>query len=168
MLYEVKVIKVGSGFFKLSKKIKNVEADVILDYLNKGSDGNNQIPFMPFIPRRNLIDVNKNSYEINLNQNIVIFSKERDNLKDISKFSRIPYTAKYKHINGIFWGSIKNVVHESLIYNLTDSPIKVFITQSGERWEVPCINYEFKFDREKMRAIQDIMEQESGQKIGVV
>ncbi len=168
MLYTVKMIRVVPWFFRLSIKIKNVEADVILDYLNKGSDENNQIPFTPFIPKRNIIDVNKNSYEINLNQNIVIFSKERDNLKDIPKFSRIPYTAKYKHINGIFWRSVKNVVHESLIYNLTSSPIKVFITQSGERWEIPCINYEFKFDKEKMRAIQDIMEQESGQKIGVV
>lgn len=167
MLYTVKIIKKTSfGFFK-TKKIKNVEADVILDFLNKNQNDEPKA-YIPNFPKRNIIDVNKNSYEINLKDNIIYFSSERDNLKDIKFFSRKSYCVKIYHAKSIFYRKIKDVVYETIMYNYTNYPIKVFITKDGERWEIPCSLYEFQYDKNKMLAIQDIMEQESGQKINAI
>ena len=98
----------------------------ILDFINKEEE--KPTPYLPGFPKRNLVDKNKNSYEVNLDDNIVIFSKERDSFKGIDRKSRIPFTVSFRHKNGLFWKKIKDVVYDTMMYNLTLTPIRVFIT----------------------------------------
>ena len=150
MLYKVKIKKVDGLIWR---KISNIENDWILS------------EYVPNFPKRVVVDKDKNNYDINLNDNIVVFSKERPNS---IKESRVKFDVKYKKINGLFWHTIKNCNVDTLMYPETKTPIRVFITDTGERWEIPFLHYEFKFDKNKLLAIQDIMEQESGQKIDAI
>lgn len=150
MLYSVK-IKKGFGLWA---KYVNIENDWTL------------IDYMPNFPKRVIIDKDKNTTEINFKDNIVVLSKERP-CPEIKK-SRVKFDVKYKHIKGFFWKTIKDCVIDTTMYEQTNCPIRVFITDTGERWEIPYGTYEFKFDKNKMLAIQDVMSQEAGQSIDAI
>jgi hypothetical protein len=147
MFYTVKIKRFWT------ERVKNVENDwTLFDFLKKA-------------PKRVLMDKNKNTREVNLNDCILVFSKERPTQM---KPSRVKFNAKYKKVGSFFWKTIKDCTIDTTMYEETETPIRVFITDTGERWEIPSLHYEFKFDKNKLLAIQDVMEQESGQKIDAI
>ena len=119
----------------------------------------------PSCPRRAFMDKNKNVYEIDLTNNIVIFSNGRPN--NLPK-SQVSFKIKYKKSGSLFWSTIKNVVVETVMYEKTSCPIKVLITETGERWEIPMSGFEFIADKNRLLAIQSMMEKESGQSINAI
>ena len=151
MVYTIKVKKV-SGFFY--KKYINIENDWLA------------IDYFPLVPKRTLVDKDKNCFEIDLIDNIVVISKERP-IGEI-RLSRVKFDVKYKKRKFGFWKTIKNCVVDTSMYEKTGNPIRVFITDTGERWEIPCNHYDFKFDKNKFLAIQDVMSQEAGQPIDAI
>jgi hypothetical protein len=152
MLYTVKYKSINSWFWN---KIKAVEGDwLMLDYGIK------------LLPLRHIMDKNKTCYEISISDYIVIFSNGRPIPKDIKTVT--PYSMKYRKRGGLFWKTIKNIIAEIYMYEATETPIKVLILETGERWEIPMKPYEFKVSKEKLLAIQSQMEIEIGQVVNAI
>jgi hypothetical protein len=84
------------------------------------------------------------------------------------------YDVKYKKINSLFWGTLKNVKgefwqsamiegHEKII----DVKIRVFTLQNETRLEFPSEQYIFKFSPKRHEEIRQRMSEEAGQEIRI-
>lgn len=151
MLYSV-LYKPVNGFFWF--KLKDIESDWIMDTLG-----------IPILPKRHFLDKNKNCYELSICDTIVVFKNGRPN-PTIPKGHK--FNVWYSKPHSLFYKKIKNVIAETIMYEKGENPIKVLITEEGNRWEIPMKHFKFKVSKERLLAIQDQMEIEIGQVINAI
>ena len=74
------------------------------------------------------------------------------------------YSVKYRKVGSFFWCKIKNVKGDLSMIN-EGLPVRVFILENEVRHEIPALEHEFVFSKERHSMILVNMEKQAGQKI---